>query len=388
MKDYMKVTNFIFLITFLVPGIIQGMITSKNFVPKLREKFAEYITEDGYLKVPSPTLAYIFHEGSELLVQKFLGDNERFAHLNVPQVLLDYSFKVSTEIIKKEIEYCSQGYFVFYHGQKLDHKLLQDLKEFFYELKEKKKLKDFIFVRQINSQTLESISKYKNTSQYLRNFFKEYGSDDCSEVSETLLPANYCFFGNSINIGESSFAYFILRMLFPTKIIMNQIKALFLQENKILEFELIKSRLQELVHILNDEREDDHTDNLLQIFLPNTLANLIYFALPYGYKYKCNCLKKILSKCVFGKSFDCDCDFNKLCQRYQVQPNIKMSSIDAEQIRIMLKPEIFMNPGIGMKIFSYTNETEKIKQYNSKIEQIKNFISQGKQEPKFISAKL
>ncbi len=378
----MRIINILFLI-FFIPLCIQGMeekITRENFVPELRKKFSEYVNKDGYLKTPSPTLAYIFHKGSEKLIKNLLGD-DRVWQLCLPQPLLDYAFNLSVRVIKKEIEYCDKGYFVFYHGQKLDNRLFQDLKEIFYEIKEKKELKDFVFVRQFNSELLEKINKYNNTNQYLHKFFDKYGSDDYNETSETLLPANYCFFGNSATPGESSFAYSILRMLFPTKFILYHALELSVQEG-YLDFDDLIPKIEELIEILNNEKDKNYTDNLLQIFLPQKLSHLIYFALPYGDKYNCNCIKTVLTHYVFGKKINCNCDFNKLCQRYQLQPQISIKTLDAEQVRILLQPKYFMNPDSGIKIFRYANETEQLKKYHDKIKELRKFICESRQNLK------
>ncbi len=356
---------FLFFISSFVYSMVQQQVSPENFIPKLREEFANYINEDGYLKTPSPTLAYIFREGSEVLVEVLL----KYLKCSKAEDLT-YFFNVSIEVIKKEIEYCSKGYLVFYHGQQLQHRILQDLKEIFYEIKDNKKLKDFVFIRQLDSEYGEQINNYDNINIYLKEFFAKHGaSDNINEIRDTLLPANFCFFGNSIQPGESSFAYFVQSRSIRQVNIMKQIAELFIKENRLAQFCIIRSKLKFLFHLFEVTVK---SGNLLQIFIPAKLYKLIYFSEIYGV-HKCACICD-------NKNNDCQsCILNKLRARYVKWPvgvdQYSLYDIDKEQVRILLQPKYFMNPDSGIKIFRYANESEGIKLCSSEIQKLKEKIS-------------
>ena len=69
------------------------------------------------------------------------------------------------KILQKELE-LKEDYYVFYHGQKREFLLFQDLFEALYKIKLKKAFSDFIMLRIPD----RNHKKYKNAQNFLEAF--------------------------------------------------------------------------------------------------------------------------------------------------------------------------------------------------------------------------
>mgnify|MGYP006292861397 CR=1 FL=1 len=199
--------------------------------------------------------------------------------------------------IKKEFE-LKDDYYVFYHGQKREFLLIQDLFARLNELVRKKALKDFVMLRIPD----KDYKKFKNVKQFLgkykdemKNFIGWFDGQD--HIYKILLAVNPFLFGNTSMIwgGECSFAYFLGSDSIAWLDIFNLAKNVF----KYFDLEVnwkYERPIKELMGLLSTY-EKNKTGVLLQIFVPKKIVDEIsYRCIPGGNFYYKDSINEVSSK--------------------------------------------------------------------------------------------
>lgn len=326
--------------------------------------------------------------------------------------------------IEKELE-LRDNYYVFYHGQKREFLLIQDLFARLNELVYKKALKDFVMLRIPDNDH----KKVTDVKQFLTEHEDEIKNrigmtDHKSSLSKILLAVNPFLFGSSYDQGESAFAYF-LNSESSTKLkfnIFDLAKNVFKNFNLDLN-EKYETKINELIELLEKD-ENDKTGLLQQIFVPKKIIDEIsYRCVVGGRLYHNNINAKVstdlkeyqgtqnhglLEKYVqnpfmvakhysklgfyFGSlialsglgalsskigltSLSEKCVYysqNVLLMDYimyqMFRSDLPNTKIDQMQFRILLDEDVMLNPESGVKIFRYCNETESVKEYKEKLD--------------------
>ncbi len=191
--------------------------------------------------------------------------------------------------IEKEFE-LKDDYYVFYHGQKREFLLIQDLFARFNELVRKKALKDFVMLRIPDNDH----KQFKNVEQFLGQYKDEMKNftgwfDGQDHIYKILLAVNPFLFGNTSMIrgGECSFEYFLSSDSIAWVDIFNLAKNIFEHFNLQLNCKYERP-IHELMGLLSTY-EENKTGVLLQIFVPKKIVDEIsYRCVPGGKLYHNN----------------------------------------------------------------------------------------------------
>lgn len=386
-----KKIKFIKSIVFFFILQITNLFGSCNISSPINIVFDE--NQDQYLKinstlfattniVNSPTLCYI---SIPEIKTNILSNNIRS---RIEEIGTENLEKIINEIIAKELE-LSDEYFVFYHGQKREFLLLQDLYTKLYEFFNQKNLKDFHFIRIPNKK----YNKFKTPYDFLfSNKYKISNSsypwnvfDNDYEIKRHILAVNVSLFGNSLScinkyISECTFKFFIRSDNITNIDFANIYKEIldFFKRAKI--FNKYKKEFNNLLELLS-EFEKTKTGNLIQIFIPKNLVNkIMYRSFQGGTPF-------------YGIIKNPELTVNKLLQNYStdllsilttwpLHDASKLSELDEIQFRILLTNEIMLNPESGVKIFRYTIETENIKIYKKNLDRLINTIIEENEDQK------
>lgn len=255
-------------------------------------------------------------------------------------------------ILKKERENIND--YVFYHGHSLELGLTFDLfKEvesfLFYspEIFSSENITDLNPKESINRYLKTINSKYTNADEVVKAWQPKW-DDAIPELSALLLSTNIALFGNTLNFGENTFAYFInstsiLGAGHDTK----WIDEIFKNWNFDPKYK------KDLNDLYNNFMKADN-GNLLQIFIPKYLINkFVYISQVGGLPYDWNRNKKFHQ--LITPTNDIDTldvlDYYKNAKFPTTSYFLKAT--DELQSRIVLTPEFFdLNNNI--KIFKYT----------------------------------
>ncbi len=348
-------------------------ITADEFIPRLREHFAQYFDKDGKNTVASPHLAYLSKHYDEVK-ENFkcsMPANTFWCRLsgrssNADQKFYDHLFPIYTRVIEREIDMIKQGYVVFYHAHDRGYLPLQDIKKIIEEDKGVHVPEDFHYIRQ------EIDTNFLNSD--LPNFLGEHSeklNDNMYPYRTMLLSANQSLFHNNAALGESTAYFFTLCGS------MDSLSSLpLLQKIMTLAPPSVLPVLNDAVDKYVSIKAELHT--LMQIFVPEHLAlKIAYDSMPFGmpvcYPNRhtvpdsrfCNdqCHKKFLSN--LQKSYTGSHVGFNVYDDYNLRKKVYL------QTRLYLKPEIFMNPQSGIKIFRYTDDSEATKTYFAQIDEVR-----------------
>lgn len=272
----------------------------------------------------------------------------------------DFFENLINDVIKKEVEF-KDNYYVFYHGQKREFLLLQDLYAGLNQAINKKTLKDFVQLRLPDSD----LKKFRTVLEFLKESIKNGEIknsmfDELSHIRKFILAVNPSLFGNNYNWGESTFSYFINSSNASYIDISNLVQQTFEHFNLK---HLYPKYQEEIVSIsaLLSAAEQQKTGLLQQIFIPKEKVNLIaYQCKPWGLLYHSNPENN-------PASIDLETYKN---DTFSVFTSDK--SVDEKQFRLLINQDM-LSPDNGIKIFRYTNQTENTKKYNDRL---KNLLAQ------------
>lgn len=271
--------------------------------------------------------------------------------------------------LKREIQF-NKGYRVFYHGQRRQFMLLQDLYNGLYQILHKKMLRDFILLRIPH----KDFSHFTTASDFLHACVKDgtlkiYFDDDYT-IRKHLLAVNPSLFGNTTyGSGECTMQFFIDSDNIGSFSIATLVEELFNHFDYQSHFLKYKRDIQELEDLLA-AYEHAKTGLLLQIFVPEHLVNSVaYRCKPYGIPYYADehfeqhpaTHDLTTYKESYGDNYPGSSYGNFL------SPQDK--EIDAVQFRLLITNAL-LNPKSGIKFFRYCNQTENMEQYRAKLKKL------------------
>lgn len=281
---------------------------------------------------------------------------------NIARLGSDVVEGLINNIVTNEIQYkkTHPDSLVFYHGQMLEFTLMQDLIAGLSQLLYKKSIKNFIYMRTPDS----SFEKYQNAHQFLSDC--NYNVSDSTDPAKTLLlSVNPWLFGNIRNYGSCTLGYFLASdncSNVDFDAINKQIFTVFKIERF---FDKYQKTLTELGNLLT-QKEPGRTGLLLQIFIPNKLANtIVYRSHPGGTPYYSG---SKISPLVSPPQLPAD-ELQKFC----LEKTIQGQSLDDLQYRILFTKDM-LNPESDIEIVRYYNHaTDAMKKYEAGI---KEFFTQ------------
>lgn len=307
--------------------------------------------------IQTPTLAYL--DRADLRTHLNICNNK------IQEIGLDFFKDLFKSIVKREVDF-TDNYRVFYHGQRREFVVPQDLYKGLYEITYKKSLIDFIMVRVPN----KNFGAFKCIKDFLYQCIKngdiKNGSwfDEQSHIKTRLLSVNPSLFGNSCNGwwgGECSFAYFLDSFSISQINILNLVEEVFDIFNYKKYFSKYKKDIIELNSLLS-AFEQTQTGALLQVFIPKKLVDSVaYRCNPGGFLY-------------YNDNEPENHPASKDLDDYK-KGTIGIDSLfDETQFRILIN-QTMLDPQSGIKYFRYCNETEKMKEYQTKLKQLLDKIS-------------
>ena len=321
------------------------------------------IVEDAYRKLgfksssidvaSTQTLSYLRRPGLRNVLNSYNYKIDKIGH--------EFFKELFEVIISKEMEF-KDDFYVFYHGQKREFMLIQDLYQGLYEWMYKKAFRDFVMLRIPD----KDFSKFESVKEFLRKYIVNgkismWNFDDDSDIKKILLSVNPSLFGNSYSAGECTFYYFLNSSnasFLDTSFLVKNVFDFFKLENC---FDMHKNEIEELSKLLS-AFEESKTGILLQIFIPKALANdIAYRCRPWGLLYHDNVKKP--------ETYDVAAD---LCE-YQSKNTLDDYAFDSTQFRLLMN-KAMLDSQSGVKILRYCNETSALKEYKTKLKALLNKI--------------
>ncbi len=255
-------------------------------------------------------------------------------------------------VLKKELD-LSNNYYVFYHGQKRQFILPQDIYIGLYEIKHKKLLQNFILLRVLN----KNLEKFKDVNSFLdcqikNGTINKWYFDCIPEIRNHLLCVNPSLFSNQYQYDECSFYYFIHSNSCYSPNNLNFIKDIFINFNYEKHFQSYSSTLTELNSLLSDY-EESKTGALIQIFISKKISDQI--------AYKCKRYGLLCNGSTSASSKDLE-EYKKTI--------VDDKSYDSTQFRLLIN-KIILDPNSDIKMFRYCNEaTKNMKTYNKTLNEL------------------
>lgn len=267
--------------------------------------------------------------------------------------------KLVDKAIAREKEHV-QDYYVFYHGQMFEFRVLQDVITLLTQtLRLQGKMHNFVYLRGPEKNSYPAIA----AQDYVDSLYKTIGPlwDDCMpDTQKMLLSVNLSLFGNTTYIYASmcSFAFF----LDSRNITAFQVDRL--AEKFFLEHGFTTAALTELVNLTQKYKTAE--GNLLQIFIPkNKVDECAYIC--YGYGIPCDTV--LDAKC-WNTLKKRHTRIRPILETYRTNPNT-LPDIDRLQARLVMSSATLMNPDSGIKIFRYTTLSKELKkQYKAELKAI------------------
>jgi len=274
------------------------------------------------------------------------------------------------QAIARERELCD-SYQVFYHGQRLGFRVLQDvLKEIYSFINIQHPLKDFEFLRTwYQAEKLPEVNEFidREESELIeqQKFVGKKPTpaeiawhDHLPHLTKNMLCVNLALFGNFTNEWESSFWYFVNNHNIAAIELEDMLKGIFAHFgfNKLYIRQILK--LQELIQT----REG----NLVQIFIPkDKVDNYVYLSQPFGTPFR---------KSIHTHAYD-----PKRMRHTKISPILKkyckeagsIEEFDELQARVLLSQDCMLDPNSGVKIFKYTTASDSaVQEYQKQLNQI------------------
>ncbi len=324
----------------------------------------------------SPTLAY----ASVPQFKKHLLCDEYWDNLKDQIIYIgtEYIEPIINKVIKNTVKY-SNDYVPFFHGQRREFRLLQDIYTKLYEIFNETKLDEFCFIRVPNKnfetfkKTEDFITKYE--LEILNNSYPDSVFDNNKEANQHILSVNPSLFSNTIYslsryISECTFKYFIRSDNITSIDILDFVEKMFDNFNINWIFLKHRSDIKYLIKLLQED-EIHKTGSLLQIFIPKNIVNQITYrsrqgGAPFYGIEKENHIPTTNILDQFPRSllqlsengfYDANTYFNT--GSYQ--------ELDQLQFRILITKNIMLNPNSGVKIIRHTSLTPNMKIYKKEL---------------------
>jgi len=274
------------------------------------------------------------------------------------------------EIIAKE-NALKHNYYAFYHGQRKQNKLLQDIITGYIESVTGRELQDFVYVRPPDNNALERESLDFFLARTLRLDYKgepcAHAHDRDEESKKNLISVTPALFSGSEL--ENSFTYFLHNTNASAPFTLTE-KLLCLRDNIFLKYTQELEQLSQLI--------DTTEGNLLQICIPKkSVTAHAYLSLPLG--IPCN-NHEVSTCCTMPQPRYNTTDI--FLEHYQ--KNIQsllycQHCLHQIQARLVV-PSGLLNPDSGIKIYQYSTETPTVKAaYQQQLKElIKKIIAEKK----------
>lgn len=261
------------------------------------------------------------------------------------------------KILTKEAA-LADNYYIFYHGQEITHKLIQDItKQLFEGLTLKKLPKDFIYLR----MPLGIFDKALTPEQFIQQCNRQFPSgwnDLNSTIGSKLLSLNLSLFGNTTRrlFGECSFQFFLESASihsFDKTQLLDQFFNAYNFDRALLP------QAQELLGLLKKASEGQ----LLQIAIAKEqIDNYVYLSYVHGVPYGQSLVKDCFDPVVKRHT-----KLGPILDVYKTQP-LAISMLDTLQARLLITEDRVLRPTADMKIYRYITLDKKYKrEYTSKL---------------------
>ena len=293
---------------------------------------------------------------------------QSIAHLNTPdlkkhlfadQPIIDCIKAIGPDTInaiikqalQREKEHLKQNYAVFYHAQKLEFLLIQDLIAMLVKILHKKASNNFVFLR-----LPQATDPYNNVTQFLNS--KTYFHDSEADIRNILLSVNPCLFGNISGQDDGlscTFGFFLRSTNVNGTDFESWVQQIFAYFNAESCYDRHKNQLITMQKLLA-QNNAQRTGLLLQIFVPQEHLDQITYRAWTG-----------------GMPFHSP--FAPL--PHTIQPSKELSDytkapfftaipaydIDSIQYRLLITNDVLLNPDSKTHIFRYYNRIPNVIQY-------------------------
>ena len=267
--------------------------------------------------------------------------------------------KLVDTAIKREKDHV-QDYYVFYHGQKFEFRVLQDIIALLTDtLRLKRKVKHFVYLRGPEKNKYPTIS----AQNYVDSLYKTIGPgwhDLMASTQKILVSVNLSLFGNTTyrNKGMCSFNFFLYSSNIEAPPF-EKLAGQFLKEHGF-----TTGLMAELVSLIKKYKTVE--GNLLQIFVPKAKVDDCAY-ICYGKGIPCD---NILDEACWDPVKKRHTRIRPILDRYCSNPH-SLPNLDRLQARLVMTSSTFLNPDSGIKIFRYTTlSKEHKKQYKAELRAI------------------
>jgi hypothetical protein len=274
----------------------------------------------------------------------------------------DFFKKLFRTVLKRERDF-NKGYDVFYHGQKREFILFQDLYKGLYQIVCKRLLDTFVPLRVPDND----FTKFTNINDFLHYYIKSNEFSNCAfdhrpHIRKLLLPVNASLFGNSYNSGECTFYYFVNSYNIKDFDILDLVEDIFKSfpgyEKYFLRY---KKEITNLNKLLSKE-EKDKTGLLIQIFVPeNQVDSLAYCCKPFGDLY-------------FNDNKPENHPATEILNNYKQSKSWKNREFDEIQFRLLINKSM-LDPNSDIKFFRYYKKTAGVKIYEKRVKKLLSKIA-------------
>ena len=348
----------------------------QNLHLKMNYNFEDFVT-------PSVGYAACSDFNDNILQNNYCNIKDRILEIGTNELESILNSAIALEVLYKD------DYHVFYHGQRREFCLLQDLYTKLYEIFEKEKLEDFIFIRVPG----KDFSKFADPFEFINCYRDQILTanhpyiifDNNGEVNKSILAVNPSIFGNSISsinkyISECTFKYFVRSANITGTYFMQLCKNMFTLFNVSNRFYKYQDKFQELLDFLASF-EAGKTGSLVQIFIPKTFVDQItYRANPggtpfYGVdKIGHICVTEVLNQYLQTLADYPSFVYKKLFMQERFFSDT--DELDQLQFRILLTNKKMLNPHSGIKFFRHCVQTEGMCLYKEKLENLANEMAE------------
>ncbi len=267
------------------------------------------------------------------------------------------------QVLQREEELLTQNYAVFYHAQKREFMLLQDLIALLVKILHKKAVNNFVFMRAPGND-----DPYNNVIRFLKD--KPYFHDSQEEIRKILLSVNPCLFGNisgQDNGLSCTFGFFLQSDNVNNTDFERLIKQIFAHFNVEHCYTRHEQHIKKLLSLLTLS-DPQSTGLLLQIFVPPNLVDQIaYRAWPGGMPHH-NPFASLPYNIKPSKELS---DYTK-APFFTAAP---AHDIDAIQYRLLITNDVLLNPDSKTRIFRYYNRTPNVIQYEQERNKLFNELT-------------
>ena len=271
------------------------------------------------------------------------------AHLSLPKIkdAVDRAYGHAhalerpevAQIVKKvqdrEQEF-KDDYYVFYHGQFFEFRVLQDIVKTVLQLLHLQgKNKHFVYLR------MPTEFYTPLTPKTVAEEFKSGADDHSQDLQKRLISVNLSLFGNiNLQFIECTFNFFILSYNCHRLSIKDEIHTFFSLQGLPVEF------VNQVIELC--EKFKTREGNLIQIFIPkNKVDTCAYLCKPLGHPYD-----QPIVPAHFDSAKQMHTKFGPVLEEYCNNP-ARVENLDALQARLIIANDTLLNPNSGIKIYRY-----------------------------------